>query len=321
MPVVRRESALVWMWIGWCGIIAHAGSAQRARDSAPLPVSALAVRVSDGTWHTFWSSASAPSVWRDAPLARRVQWKVGAAGVEWGELSLAGTGEAWRTRVIVARFNPANVTLRLDTAFTAAHVQDWSLDRAPPDAVLAVNAGQFEVTMPWGWVVLNGRQWLSPQSGPLAAALAQDSAGRLYWLRGTAVKRFAAARHDVRWAFQSYPVLLAEGVVPEALRRARRGIDVAHRDARAAICLDQQGGVIVVLTRFDAMGESLGFIPFGLTTPEMAGVMGGLGCRDAMLLDGGISAQLRLRDASGRVHDWSGTRKVPLALVAGSSHR
>jgi uncharacterized protein YigE (DUF2233 family) len=218
--------------------------------------------------------------------------------------------------VIVARINPANVTLRLDTAFTAAHLQDWSIERAPSNAVLAVNAGQFEVTMPWGWVVLNGRQWLSPQSGPLAAALAQDSAGRLHWLRGAEVGRFAAARRDVRWAFQSYPVLLAEGEVPEALRRAERGIDVAHRDARAAICLDQEGRVIVALTRFDAIGESLGFIPFGLTTPEMAGVMGALGCRDAMLLDGGISAQLRVRDAAGRVHDWSGTREVPMGLVA-----
>ena len=40
-------------------------------------------------------------------------------------------------------------------------------------------------------------------------------------------------------------------------------------------------------------------MPFGLTSPEMAAVMGALGCRQALLLDGGISGQLRLRDGDG----------------------
>jgi hypothetical protein len=48
----------------------------------------------------------------------------------------------------------------------------------------------------------------------------------------------------------------------------------------------------------------------------MAGVLGALGCRDAMLLDGGISARLRVRDGRGVAHDWEGMRAVPLGLVA-----
>jgi len=44
--------------------------------------------------------------------------------------------------------------------------------------------------------------------------------------------------------------------------------------------------------------------------------MGALGARDAMMLDGGISAQLMLRTANGSVKEWPGLRKVPLALVA-----
>jgi len=47
----------------------------------------------------------------------------------------------------------------------------------------------------------------------------------------------------------------------------------------------------------------------------MAGVMGALGCRDAMLLDGGISAQVMLRDARGARHAWHGVRDVPVGLV------
>jgi exopolysaccharide biosynthesis protein len=73
--------------------------------------------------------------------------------------------------------------------------------------------------------------------------------------------------------------------------------------------------VVIALTRFDALGETLGRVPFGLTSPEMAAVMGALGCRDALLLDGGISGQLLLRDSGGTQRVWNGTRSVPLGLV------
>jgi hypothetical protein len=42
--------------------------------------------------------------------------------------------------------------------------------------------------------------------------------------------------------------------------------------------------------------------------------MGALGARQAMLLDGGISAQLLLRTPTG-TERWSGLRRVPLALL------
>jgi hypothetical protein len=44
--------------------------------------------------------------------------------------------------------------------------------------------------------------------------------------------------------------------------------------------------------------------------------MGALGCRRAVMLDGGLSAQLLLRDADGTAHRWDGLRRVPLGLVA-----
>jgi len=56
-------------------------------------------------------------------------------------------------------------------------------------------------------------------------------------------------------------------------------------------------------------------VPFGLTSVEMAAVMGALGCGQALLLDGGISGQLLVREAGGAVRRWPGTRSVPLALV------
>jgi hypothetical protein len=72
----------------------------------------------------------------------------------------------------------------------------------------------------------------------------------------------------------------------------------------------------VALTRFDGLGASLGGVPFGLTVPEMAALMGALGCRQALSLDGGISAQMMIRAAGGETHAWRGWRKVPLGFVA-----
>ena len=291
-----------------------AGRPADAQD-APLPQSVLAVRDGAGTFRDFWSAASSPVSWRRAPLAERMAWRPAANGVQWGELELRGTGEAWRTLLVVARMDPARVRFSLDTAFTPAREAAWTLARAPKGAVLAVNAGQFEATMPWGWVVLEGRHWLPPQHGPLSAALMQDSSGTLRWVRGEDVAHVAAAARGVRWAFQSYPAILAGDTVPLPLRRAGLGIDVAHRDARAGICVMHDGQLLVALTRFAGAGRALHFIPFGLTVPEMAAVFGALGCQDAMLLDGGISARLLVRDNHGTEHKWEGLRNVPLGLV------
>ena len=281
---------------------------------APLPSSALSLRAPDG-WRRFWEAASAPPRWTgaDSRMTAALRWRRVAEGVEWGELELAGSGEAWRTRLIVVRLDPTRVRLVLDTAYGGGRA-GWTLDRAPDSAIVAVNGGQFVSAMPWGWVVLEGRQLLSPGAGPLVTTLALDEAGMPHWAHDGRIDD--TLRRTTRWAFQSYPTLLRAGEVPPPLRGSGGGLDVAHRDARLAIGGLEDGRLLVVMTRFDALGRALGFVPFGLTTPEMAAVMGALGARDAVLLDGGISAQLLLRAANGATQRFTGLRPVPLALLA-----
>jgi hypothetical protein len=48
--------------------------------------------------------------------------------------------------------------------------------------------------------------------------------------------------------------------------------------------------------------------------------MGSLGCRSAILLDGGISGQLLVQDSTGGRREWAGTRSVPLGLVGRTRH-
>ena len=126
-------------------------------QSTELPRSTLRVRDA-GAWVTWWTSTDAPTRWGGAggggdsiPLARRLRWNDEGNGLGWGVLQLAGDGEAWRTRLVVARLDPRRVRLELDTAFAEQRAA-WTVERmsrpAFADVILAVNAGQFVQALP-----------------------------------------------------------------------------------------------------------------------------------------------------------------------------
>ena len=302
-----------------CGVVTASAVAAQLDD--PLPSSSLAVVV-DGREVTWWRSGRAPDAWRavNADVARAVRWHDTSDAVAWGELSLRGTGEARRTEVVLVRIDPRRVMLRLDLPPADASPSGWlspagwTIALAPSTARAALNAGQFTSGGAWGWLVRDGLEIQPPSRGPLAAAVVVDSAGgvRIVPWREVASVR---ARGGIAQAFQSYPALLEKGGVPRALQRTGLGVDVSHRDARLALGVLPDGQVLIALTRFAGLGGVLDRLPFGLTTPEMAALMGALGCEDAELLDGGVSGQMMVRDAAGEVHEWPGMRQVPVGLV------
>jgi hypothetical protein len=297
------------------GLLPAGATVARAQAAGP-GVSTLAVE-SAGAWRAWWRSDQAPARWRaaDSSIVHGLAWRRVGVGVEWTSLRLAGDAPAWRTRLVVVRIDPRRVRIALDLGLTRDDMRpDWTIERAPRGALVACNAGQFVRTMPWGWVVQSGRERFRPGPGPLSMALAFGRDGATRWIPGDSL---GAPPADVETAFQSYPVLLAgDGDLPAPLRTPGRGVSLTHRDARLAIGETREGILLVVMTRFDALGESAGSLPIGPTTPEMAAIMGALGAKVAMMLDGGISAQMVLRDApSGRRMRWAGWRKVPLALV------
>jgi phosphodiester glycosidase len=282
------------------------------RTAAPT----LAIERED-RWSAWWRADHAPERWvaADPRVTRALAWRRLADGIEWSTARLAGSAPAWRTRLIVVRIDPRRVRFELALDLTDRSGRPaWTIDRAPPEALVAVNAGQFVGSMPWGWVVMEGFQRLRPGIGPLSSAVALDTSGTVRWIAGDSLRLPA---NGVRTAFQSYPTLLRDdGAVPAALRTSGSGVDLGHRDGRLAIGQTRDGRMLLVMTRFAALGELAERLPLGPTTPEMAAVMGALGARDAVMLDGGISAQLLLREpASGRRWRWPGWRKVPMALV------
>ncbi|WP_284349952.1 phosphodiester glycosidase family protein [Roseisolibacter agri] len=281
------------------------------------------MRTPDGRWHAWWQADRAPARWpaADARVAAAVQWRAVAPGLETAELEVATPGEAGiaalgRMRLVLARIDPARHALRLVAGSPPG--APWKVDDAPGDARLALNAGQFTDDGPWGWLVHGGRELQAPATGPLSSALvvARDGAVRLADAAELTAVRTGVARGEIAEAVQSYPTLLAgDGAVPAPLLADGRGLDREHRDARLAVGTLRDGRVLVVLTRLDAPGV-MARVPLGLTVPEMAAVTGALGASRAMLLDGGLSAQLLVRDARGDAQRWPGLRHVPVGLVA-----
>jgi len=290
----------------------HAGASAggRTHGSAALEV------WRDGAWRPLWRGDQAPERWSgaDPDFVRSLVWTPVAAGLEWSSARLACAAPAWRQKLIIVRLDPRKLRLSLELDLTRDQQPAWTIDRVPGDAVFGVNAGQFARALPWGWVAMDGVERFHAGLGPLSSAIAIDHQGIVSWTHGG-----APAASGVVAGFQSYPTLLAgDGVVPAPLRSGL-GVNVKHRDARLALGSTRDGRLLIVMTRFDALGAIASGIPLGPTTPEMAAIMGALGASDAVMLDGGISAQLAMRDPKrGATLRWPGIRKVPLGLIARS---
>jgi hypothetical protein len=284
---------------------------------AQLPVSALSVRGRDGKFTVWWRSSAAPAEWRaPAPeITRAVQWHRVRPGFDTASLEISGEHVGWRVQVFLARLDPNLFLLNLESA-VAEFKPAWTIDSISPHAALALNAGQFENDRPWGWIVRNGREIQPPGAGQLASALVVGFDGCVRILDAAEIAE-VRKQGGIALAIQSYPAILAgDARLPEALRAAGRGVDVDHRDSRLALGLLQDGRLLAALTRFGSRGSIIARLPFGPTTPEMAAIMGALGCRRAMLLDGGLSGQMMIRDLQGRTKRWPGLRAVPLGLIA-----
>lgn len=237
----------------------------------------------------------------------------GFSGVSRQEFQMAKNGALSHVRAIVVTLDPASYRIRLDLARADQKLRPvWTIDSIPQNAVVAVNAGQFIGGFPWGWLVRDGVETQRPGSGSLGMAFVVDSSDNIALATQSEIAR---VRGHARHAFQSYPALLVDGEIPWELQEEGRGVKLAHRDSRLAICIKSDGKLAIALTRVTMLGSPGATLPFGPTIPEMALYMRSLGCNRAMLLDGGLSSQLAVRDDRGRLTRWTNWRMVPLGLI------
>ena len=249
-----------------------------------------------------------------ALLLGGAEWQPVRPGVWYRESPMALTGSLAVVSAVAVRIDPRSASFSLDSP---AGNPTWTIDSIGGAGVVAFNAGQFRAEGSWGWVVRDGVELQPPGDGSVVMAFVVDSAGVPSLVEQPEV---ASKRGHVRVAFQSYPALLVgDGALPPELQASGRGVDLAHRDSRLALGLRADGSIIVVLTRFTGLGAGVGgTLPYGPTVPEMAAYMRSLGCRRAVLLDGGVSGQLAVRRSDGTLRRWANWRSVPLGLIVTS---
>jgi len=223
----------------------------------------------------------------------RLPWR--GAPVMWTTWRVAVGSPQVPVDLIVARLDPRVVHLELAIRRDGEDMAPWRIDDTPDDAVIALNAGQFTDDGPWGWVVHRGREWQGPGAGALAAALVVDGQGRARIVPADSIASLRGQR-DVVEAVQSYPHIVSGGQAVAALCNEAL-VHPTHRDIRLAVGTMGDGTLLVVLSRYAGLGGVAERVPLGPTTREMAQALVTLGARDGVLLDGGLSAQLRLRVA------------------------
>ncbi|WP_411282229.1 phosphodiester glycosidase family protein [Gemmatimonas sp.] len=277
----------------------HVASTQPAASQRATPIAAIACG----------STTVSSAVSGELPTLR---WQ-GDAAIKWTIWPTMLGPRKVAVRIVAVDVDPARLALSLELARKGSELLPWSLDAAPADAPLAMNAGQFTDEGPWGWVVHRGREWQAPGIGPLSGAFVVDSTGRIRIAAASALDSLRAAG-GILEALQSFPLVLHRGRAPRALCDPTTALDRDHRDIRLALGVRSDGHVLIALSRYDGVGRFAERLPIGPTTMEMAEVMRRLGAVDALMLDGGLSAQLLLRHG-GVTHRWDGLRRVPLALV------
>lgn len=275
--------------------------AQQLRITSPLPGAA---------------DVSLPPLQADSTVSVPIDWITLRRGLEKAELELRAGAAGLPVRAIVVRIDPRHFRFALVAEPPGTRSRLWSVDDAPEEAALAVNAGQFRESGPWGWVVRDGREVRPPEQAPLAVGIAFDTTGGLRWIVPGGESAARSSRGELSAAFQSFPYLLLDDRTPALVRTGSRDFDIEHRDARVILGQSHDGSILIVLTRFDGLGAAAGRVPIGLTVPESASLAKALGMRNAVMLDGGISGQLLLRDGVGRTTAWRGLRRVPLGLIA-----
>ncbi|MBM4395052.1 MAG: phosphodiester glycosidase family protein [Deltaproteobacteria bacterium] len=242
-------------------------------------------------------AAALPAASALPAFADPVAWKPFAPGIERASIESPGeTAAPFRLaafRIDLARFEPRAVLAKDHGGpiATAEALADAT------GATLVVNGPFFdERDVPLGLLVSSGRR-LRP--------LRKADWGVLYVAGGR-----AALLHTTEWkAAPPERVTFAIQVGPRTVVRGRVQRLKPQVARRAAVCVPPGGTSLVVAATDLGVAESNDLARL-MAAPAAEG---GLGCADALMMDGGPSAQLSARAGSTRV-EVHGGRGVPAAI-------
>lgn len=229
-------------------------------------------------------------------------WTGVAPGLELSDLALRRPPNPLEVDVLLARVDPARWRFRVwgRPDFAPAPVDALAREAG---LALAVNASYFSDDGPLGLVVSDGASRGRQGKNRAAHFVVPVGGGpRIVNQKGAPLGKLAQG-------FQGFPSVMTAGQTFAYLRHGGRGFDIGEVDRRSAACLDRAGRVVFLVT--DTVTN-------GLSLDELATVLGGLGCVDAMGFDGGSSTGFALHVG--------GTRRVvpnlaPVPVVVGVEAR
>jgi hypothetical protein len=229
-------------------------------------------------WHETTEAESRRRLWgpRDAFLP--VPTTELAPGLRYGEIPLRRAGSPAAFPLVVARIDPTRWRFAVHgrPAWEPGSVRDLAEEGA---MVVGLNASYFTAEGPLGLVVQGGT--IRNRQGTTRAAH--------FLVRGRNVDVVNERRTSiagVNEGVQGFPAIMTRRRTFNYMRVGGRGFSPWVVDRRSAVCTDGGGWVIFAAT--DTLAS-------GLTLDELATVMGGLGCVDAMGLDGGSSTGMWVR--------------------------
>jgi hypothetical protein len=275
-------------------------------QASPPP---LEVRVGDA-WRLWRDAAPNSAATHERLLDEAVLWKDSAPGLRRGEFEVRTASGYLRNSMAIIDLDPSRFRFSLGITPPGARrsAAEWLADDT--SLVLTSNTGLFRVNgTPQGLVLLDGSRRSALAGWLDAVVVIEDGSLRITDVDGARASRLS----PLASAFQTLPWLIRDGRVAFGFTNGLR-LSRTHRDRRITLCLAESGTVRLLLSNFEVFGANAGSVPIGLTIPEQAALAAGAGCRDAVALDGGISAQIALR-AGERTVKMPGWRKVPLMLL------
>lgn len=253
-----------------------------------------------GEWRTIAAADAHRRQWGPTDVFLEVSWVPTSKGLEVADLLVRRDPNPQTVDVVLARLDPKQWRLRVvgSEEWDARPVADFA---ASTHLTIAVNAAYFSDEGPLGLVVSDGKR-RHRDVGHRAAHFVSDGPGLLPRILN---EKRADVGH-VDQAFQGFPSIMTDGTTYGYMRVGGRGFDVWKVDRRTAVCVTRDAHVILLVT--DSLSN-------GLSLDELATLLGGLGCVDAMGLDGGASAAMSIR-AKGHTREVPGLRGVQVVLGA-----